>query len=425
MSWITIVYIMMAALSATIAGLYLAAWFMQRDAWAYLMFVLLALSIAGLAGMELWMLRAQTPAEYATALRWFQVPVWFGFVAMVGLVTLRLRPRFLWLGWLAVGLRTVAVATTFLSGPNLNFTELTEIDHVMFLGAPVALAGEGVPNPWMLTGQAALLSMMLFILDGGVSAWRRGEGVRSLTLAISIFVGVAVGTAQAVLVFWNFAHWPILVTPFFVFVAAAMGSELSIGLLRAARAERDVQAKDAALNVSEQRLSLAAEAADAGFWGLDAQSGAVWATAKTRELFALPVDGALSLADFLERVHRQDQARVKQLIAAALRSNERYRTEFRVVDPGGRVRWLAGLGRSVGPTEAGPRTLMGVSVDVTARKAMLDALRRQRARLERVSREETLSELSAALAHELNLIVDRAPSAAPLGPEVPPHWTIP
>jgi hypothetical protein len=163
MSWITILYIMMAALSATIAGLYLAAWFMQRDAWAYLMFVLLALSITALAGTELWMLRAQTPAEYATALRWFQVPVWFGFVAMVGLVTLRLRPRFLWLGWLAVGLRTVAVAATFLSGPNLNFTELTEIDHVMFLGAPVALAGEGVTNPWMLTGQAALLSMMRFI----------------------------------------------------------------------------------------------------------------------------------------------------------------------------------------------------------------------------------------------------------------------
>jgi hypothetical protein len=71
---------------------------MQRDAWAYLMFVLLALSIAGLAATELWMLRAQTPAEYATALRWLQVPVWCGLVAMVGLVKLRLRPRFLWLG---------------------------------------------------------------------------------------------------------------------------------------------------------------------------------------------------------------------------------------------------------------------------------------------------------------------------------------
>jgi C4-dicarboxylate-specific signal transduction histidine kinase len=45
---------------------------------------------------------------------------------------------------------------------------------------------------------------------------------------------------------------------------------------------------------------------------------------------------------------------------------------------------------------------MGVTVDITARRAMLDKIRRQRARLERTSRVETLAELSASLAHELN-----------------------
>jgi signal transduction histidine kinase len=427
MSWITILYVMMAALSATLAGIYLAAWLMQRDAWAYLMFVLLALSIAGLAATELWMLRAQTPGEYATALRWFQVPVWFGFVALAGLVKLRLQPRFLWVGWLAVGLRTVALVANFVSGPNLNYAELTAIKHIKLLGAPVAQASAGVPNPWMLTGQASLLLLMLFILDGGVSAWRRGEGARSLGLTISIFVCVLVGTAQVVLVFWNFASLPILVTPLFLLVAAVMGSELSLGLLRAARAERDVQIKDAALSASEQRLSLAAEAADAGFWGLDGQSGEVWATAKTRELFDLPPDGDLGLADFLKQVHGQDRARLEQLIDAALRSNDRLRTEFRVVDSDGRVRWLAGLGRSVCKTEAGPRTLMGVSVDTTARRAMLDDLRRQRVRLERVSRAETLSELSAALAHELNqplaMILTNAEAAQALLAQTPPNLT--
>ncbi len=32
MSWITIAYVMIAAFSATIAGIYLAAWLIQRDA---------------------------------------------------------------------------------------------------------------------------------------------------------------------------------------------------------------------------------------------------------------------------------------------------------------------------------------------------------------------------------------------------------
>ncbi len=39
---------------------------------------------------------------------------------------------------------------------------------------------------------------------------------------------------------WHFVQWPILITPMFLFVSAVLGSELSLGLLRAARAERDV-----------------------------------------------------------------------------------------------------------------------------------------------------------------------------------------
>ncbi len=402
MSWVTILYVAMAAFSATIAGIYLGAWLMQRDAWSYLIFVLLAVSIACLAGTELWMLRAQTPDEYATALRWFHVPIWSGFLAILGLVGLRLRPRFSSLGWLAAGLRTVSLVANFVSGPNLNYAALTGIDHVALLGEPVAIATGGVPNPWMLTGQAALLLSILFLVDGGISAWRRGEGMRSLVLTISLLLGVVAGTVQAVLVFWGFVQLPVLITPVFLFVAAVMGAELSVGLLRAQRAERDVRIKDAALAVSEERLGLAAEAADAGFWSLDEQSGAVWATDKTRELFGLEPGGDLHLAALLNRVHQQDRVRLQTLIEAALRCNERYRTEFRVVDRDGRVRWLAGLGRCVGNTDAGSKTLMGVSVDITARRAVLDMRRRQRARLERAAREETISELSAALAHELN-----------------------
>ena len=401
MGLITILYVMMAALSATIAGIYLAAWLMQREAWSYLIFVLLAVSIAALAATELWMLRAQTPEEYATALRWFHVPIWSGFIALVALVHLRLRPRFSWVGWLAAGLRTVSLVANFVTGPNLNYVAPTNIDYFTLLGEPVAIATGGVPNPWMLTGQASLLLSILFLLDGGISAWRRGDGMRSLVLTISLFFAVAVGTVQAVLVFWGLAQLPLLITPLFLFVALVMGSELSFGLLRAARAERDVRMKEAALGLSEQRLSLAAEAADAGFWSLDAQSGVVWATDKTRELFVLPADGDLRLSDFLERVHRRDRTRLEQLIQTALQSNDRYRAEFRTIVPGGGVRWLGGLGRSV-EGDSGGKMLMGVIMDVTARRAMVDEIRRQRERLDLVSRAETLSELSVFLAHELN-----------------------
>jgi two-component system sensor kinase FixL len=364
MGWITTLYIMMAALSVTIAGIYLAAWLLQREARSYLLLALLGISIAGLAGTELWILRAQTPEEYAIALRWFQVPIWSGFLALLGLVGLRLRPRFAWLGWLAVGLRTVALVANFVSGPNLNYAAVLGIERFTLLGEPVATA-IAIPNPWMLTGQAALLSSILFLIDAGVSSWRRGEGARSLVLTISLFVAVLAGTTQAVLVFWGFVQSPILITPLFLFVAVVMGAELSHGLLRAARAERDMLAKDAALQISEARLSLAAEAADAGFWSLD-QSGHVWATAKSRELFALAPGAELNLPNFLDRVHMHDRERLKRRIEEAFRSHDRFRAEFRVVDPEGGVRWLSSSGRSEADSEAGSKTLMGVSVDITA-----------------------------------------------------------
>ena len=127
MSWITILYAMMAAFAATLAGIYFVAWVLAPRNVTYLVFVVMAGSAVGLAGTELWMMKAQTPQEFGEALRWFHVPIWSGFCCFAVLVHLRLRPRFLWVGWLAVGLRTASLVPNFGSAPNLNYTALTGI----------------------------------------------------------------------------------------------------------------------------------------------------------------------------------------------------------------------------------------------------------------------------------------------------------
>lgn len=424
MSWLNPLYSTIEALSLTVAGIYFAAWLMQRENLSYLAFSVLAVSIGIAAALEHGMLQAQTPEAYATAQRWFHVPIWSGFVAIVALVHLRLRPRFAWVGGLAVGLRTVSLVPNFLYGPNLNYTEIIAIEQLSFLGETVATP-IGVPNPWMLLGQAALLLSILFLIDGGISAWRRGEGLRSLVLSASLMAAVAAGALQAILGFWGVVQMPLMFMPVFLFVAIVLGTELSFGLLRAARAEHEVELKDAALDMSEQRLSLAAEAADAGFWSLDWPAGHIWATDKTRQLFGVSSDSNTPLADFLGQVHPHDRAALEKLITAALRSGGRYRSEFRVVGPGDKVRWLAGSGRVIGGTGERPQTLMGVTVDITARKAMQDKIRRQRTELERMSRKATLAELSTALAHELNqplsMILTNAEAAQVLLAEPEPN----
>ena len=409
MGWVTIIWAMMAGVAATLAGLYLIAWLRARKDLSYLAFVVLAASVVGLAGTELWMMKAQTAHELGEALRWFQIPIWSGVCSLAALVYLRLRPRVVWIGWLAVVLRTASLVPNFLSPTNLNYTQITGITHVRVLGESVTLA-TGEPNPWMLLGQASLLLALLFITDGGVSAWRRGGRERPLWLVISLFALVALGVAQAVLVFWGGVALPMMGSPLFLLTAIAMAHELSSGLLRAERAEREVVAKDAALGLSEQRLSLAAEAAAAGFWSLDGQTGAIWATPKTRELLAVTGDGGLRLADIMQRVAARDRPGLEQLITRAQHSEERYRTEFRIIDPQSGVRWLVGVGGSVAETEAAPRTLMGVIMDISARRAMQDQIRRQQTRLTAMQREEN-ARLTAEVAKQTEALREASAQA--------------
>lgn len=256
MSWITMLYGAMAVVASTLAGIYLAAWVAQRDDGAHLMFVLLAVSMCGVAVTEFWMLQAQTLEEYVLATRLWHVPLWSGVCALVGLVHWRLRPRFSWVGWLAVALRTLALVANFLSESSLHYVVPTGIDHIRLFGEPLSMA-TGAPNPWMLLGQVSNLLLLIFVLDGGVCAWRRGERQRALSLALGLLIPVALGAIQSVLVYWGFVQMPVMIAPLLLFMAVAMGYELSDGLLRAARAEREVRSMDASL--SELSASLAHE----------------------------------------------------------------------------------------------------------------------------------------------------------------------
>ena len=63
-SWVTIVWSMIAGACLTLAAIHLLVWFRRRTAWAHLVLSLSAVGVAGYAGCELWMMRAETPGEF-------------------------------------------------------------------------------------------------------------------------------------------------------------------------------------------------------------------------------------------------------------------------------------------------------------------------------------------------------------------------
>ena len=92
------------------------------------------------------MMRAETPAQFATALRWLHVPVWVLILSLVGFVRLHLRAGRPWLAWTICAVRTLALLLNFLVGQNLNYREVTGLRHIPFLGESVS-SGVGVSNP--------------------------------------------------------------------------------------------------------------------------------------------------------------------------------------------------------------------------------------------------------------------------------------
>jgi len=146
---------------------------------------------------------------------------------------------------------------------------------------------------------------------------------------------------------------------------------------------------------SEERLSLALEAAQVGTWGWDIITNQSSWSAKSKEILGLEhTSPATPLREFLDAISPDDRARVQQAIQGALERGTPYDCEFRVTRPGARTRWVQGKGKAIYNGSGQPVGMIGVNLDITERKSA-EKLRENEATL-RVS-ESRFRELADAM----------------------------
>jgi PAS domain S-box-containing protein len=416
MSWVTIIWSMIASACLTLAVIHFLVWCQRRTVWADLLFTLTSAAVAAFAGCELWMMRAQTPEQFAVALRWLQVPTWVIVVSLVGFVRLHLRAGRLWLAWTIFSLRTLALLLNFLVGQNLHYREVTALRHVQFLGEPVSL-GVGVSNPLMLVGQLSLLLLVIFAVDAAITVWRRGDRQQAVVTGGSIVFFSLTGMAQAILVLWRIVDWPLTESFFFLGIVVAMAYEKSRETLRAAQLADD-------LREGTEQMNLAAEAAKLGHWSRDLVRNEMWASESWRGLFGFTKSEQINFDGYLARLHPEDREGVKQTLAKAVDGGGSYSMEYRMVFPDGQVNWIASRGRVEFNGSGKAVRLRGVSSDITGRKQAESELVQKRNELAHLSRVTSVSELSGSLAHELNqplgIILSNAQAAQELLQQNPP-----
>ena len=493
MSWVTVIWSMSAGACLTLAFLQFIVWCKDRAARANLVFALGAVAVAVFAGLELALMRAETPAQFGIVARWIHVPGWVLIVSIVAFVRLYLNAGRRWLAWTVVAVRTLALILNFVLSPNINYRKLTGLRHMPFLGEPVSVP-VGVPNPWMLVAQFGLLLLVIFVVDATITVWRRGNRRQALVVGGSIVLLVVLASAQAVAMTWGIMATPLTVSLFYLILVAAMAYELSYDLIRTAQVTRQLQASEATLRESEQRfrivadaapvliwmsgvdklctffnkrwfeftgrspeqemgngwadgvhpedldryfdtyteafdarkpfvmqyrlrrndgeyrwisdegvprfdaqgrfvgyigscvdvtdllrqqkalhqfeerVALAAEAAQLGVWELDTTSNRIWVSDKVRQLFQFPPDDEITYSEFEKRVHPDDRAARDRVMRRTIQAHSSYETEYRIVLPDGTIRWIGGRARCVSDTKGKPTRLLGVSMDITERK---------------------------------------------------------
>lgn len=407
---------MVAAGVVAIGAVYFIVWLHNRRSWEYLAFSTLAASTLGIAITEIWMLTSTDIEEIGNAQQWFHLPIFTAIVSMVGFIHFRLGAARVWVGVLSIAIRSIALIINAFSDISINYSEITEIAQIEFFGTSISTI-KGVPNPWQLIANGSLVLLVIYMLDATISSWRQSQDSMKVWTGAALCLMVTAASTQAILVFWGFLHMPVLITPVFVAVAVIQALELGHGLSRAEVLNEALQNANIEIQQNEERLSLAAEAADAGLWSLDERTGHVWATPKAEKIFAAEKNGQLSWENILSSVHEIDRNRLTGMVDEARSAQKILKTELRVNLPDDAVRWISVLANWHTDEERG-KILTGVVIDITNQKELDEQAAQQAAQISHLSRVATVSELSSSLAHELNqplgIILSNAEAAAKL-----------
>jgi len=268
-------------------------------------------------------------------------------------------------------------------------------------------------SPFYRTSVVSLHSAIctLFLCTGGLFL-RPAAGLTQLLLSDSIAgsvarrllpaaillpaaVGAAILYGERLSVLSNALGFATLVTSSALFFAAAVWIVTAV-MLRTenakAQAESTRDAAERRLQVGEQRLRIALEAARLGTWEYLVESEELVTSAQCKAIYGLLPTDPFPYSDFLAAIVPEQRERVQSSAEQALRASSDYKEQYEVRWPDGSFHWVLAYGRPLIDERGITARMVGVSLDVTESV-------RSREALELADRRK--DEFLATLAHEL------------------------
>jgi PAS domain S-box-containing protein len=414
MTWITFLWPAVTGACITIGLIHLGIGLRRKPGAAHLLFAVTAMLFAAFSVVELAETLARSPAQFIELLRLNDFIAAAGAMSLAAFVRVYLGTGRNWLALIGVGLLLGSLALDVLPEPKLVFLQITGIRTVETFGAASFAVAEGTRNPWVAVFYLGILFITAFVADASLTSWRQGGRRRAVLVGGTITFFLLAAGAQAWLVDAGIMPTPYLVSFFYLVILAAMGLELSHDVLRAAKLAEG-------LRESEQRLSLAADAAQLGLWVWDIKIDEIWTTPRGRALFGFTATEQIDRNRFFAAVHPDDRDVVRRSVAESLRAGVYYEQECRVMVPEQATRWIALRGIVERDDANRAIRVLGVAMDITARKEAEEAAQSLSGRLiyaqeserMRLARElhDDLNQSLALLAVELDLFGQKPPAA--------------
>ena len=162
-----------------------------------------------------------------------------------------------------------------------------------------------------------------------------------------------------------------------------------------------------ALRRSEGYLAEAQRLSHTGSWASIPAKGEIkYFSEECYRVFGFdPQGGQPDYEAFFERVHPDDQPKLREAVETAGREKTEFELDYRFVRPGGEIRDIHVVCHPVLSSPGDFVEFLGTVIDVTERKRAeeeRERLRQALADLARVNRVTTMGELTASLAHEVN-----------------------
>jgi PAS domain S-box-containing protein len=164
---------------------------------------------------------------------------------------------------------------------------------------------------------------------------------------------------------------------------------------------------EAELRQSEAYLAEAQRLSHTGSWASTPALGEIrfFSEECYRVMGFDPQGGLPRYQDFFQRIHPDDQAKVRETVETAGLQKAEFELDYRIIHPDGEIRDIHAIGHPVFNPSGNLVEFVGTVMDITERKLgeeQRERLREARADLARINRVTAMGELTASLAHEAN-----------------------